>query len=296
MNRFGPVGLLFAGLLCLHSALGAEQRKPRVLTSFLPIYCFTVNIAGEYADVQNLLPSNASVHDFQLSTADAQKLEQADLIILNGQGVETWRGKVLENNHKRVVEFSAGLKGAFITDASGKVNPHIWLDPMLVIKGLTNIVTALQMADPAHASAYAANAEHFAERLWRLDTELSEGLRAARNLPVVTYHDAFAYFARHYGLRVVGVIEEIPEIPPGPKHLTDLRRRMEKENARVIFAESAHSLKFARQLGRDMNVPVAVLDTLEGGTLSRTAYEEGMRANMKTIQQELAHYASSRAR
>jgi len=95
---------------------------------------------------------------------------------------------------------------------------------------------------------------------------------------------------------VVGVIEEIPEIPPGPKHLTDLRRRMVKENARVIFAESAHSLKFARQLGRDMNVPVAVLDTLEGGTLSRTAYEEGMRANMKTIQQELAHYASSRAR
>src|SRR5436190_1769072 len=101
MNGFRPAAFVLAGMVFLQALSGAEQRKVRVVTSFIPIYCFTVNVAGDYAEVQNLLPANAAAHDFQLSPSDRRKLEQADLIILNGQGMEAWLGNVLENKQSQ---------------------------------------------------------------------------------------------------------------------------------------------------------------------------------------------------
>src|SRR5437867_12116709 len=73
----------------------AEAAKLKVLTSFLPLYCFTVNVAGDLAEVQNLLPARVEPHDYQLSRKDLQKLSHADLIVLNGLGLESWLNKAL---------------------------------------------------------------------------------------------------------------------------------------------------------------------------------------------------------
>src|SRR5258706_6113295 len=96
---------------------GAEDHMLRVLTSLLPVYCFTANVAGELAEVENLLPANVEPHDYQFSRKDLQKLTHADLIIVNGLGLEGWLEKAFHDSlthPKRMVAISAGLEAELI--------------------------------------------------------------------------------------------------------------------------------------------------------------------------------------
>ena len=180
--------------------------------------------------------------------------------------------------------------------AQGSFNPHVWLDPVLAAHCVTNILRGLQTADPAHSAGYSTNAAIYIAHLQALHREIEGALAFAKGAPIVTHHDAFEYFARRYGLRVVGVVEEVAEVPPGPKDLANLQRTIRSEHVPVIFAEANHALKGVQQLAADAHVRVGVLDTLESGKPSADAYEQGMRENLKTLKKELTGYAPSRAR
>lgn len=270
------------------TAQAAEERKLKVLTSFLPVYSFTANLAGDLARVENMLPPGATPHDFQLSPADRRKFDEADLVIINGLGVESWLDKLLKDSRKQVVKLSAGLPR--------RTNPHIWLDPILAAHAITNILSGLQAADPAHVSEYAANAQAYIRKLAALDADFRSGLAPARGAAIVTYHDAFEHLARRYGLRVVGVVEETAEVSPGPRHLAKLRRTIRAEAVRTIFTDAEHPQKLAEQLGKDCGVAVVPLHTLENGELTRTAYEDGMRKNLSILKKTLTAHASANAR
>src|SRR5436305_6835581 len=117
MGRLVCIGLALGSFGL--SAPGAEGHKLRVLTSFLPVYCFTANVAGDLAEVENLLPANVEPHDYQFSWKDLQKLSHADLIVINGLGLEKWLEKVVQNSSvahpKKVVEIAAGLGSEIIS-------------------------------------------------------------------------------------------------------------------------------------------------------------------------------------
>jgi ABC-type Zn uptake system ZnuABC Zn-binding protein ZnuA len=99
----------------------------------------------------------------------------------------------------------------------------------------------------------------------------------------VTYHDAFPYFARRYGLKIAGVIEETPGVGPTSKELAALGQVIQRENVRVIFAEQRHSQKLANRLANDFKLPVARLDTLESGPREARAFEDGLRRNAAVL-------------
>jgi len=281
----------------------AEGHKLKVLTSFLPIYCFTANVAGELADLQNLLPPGAEPHEFQFTPREMKRVEAADVVVINGLGIEAWLDRVLVSQGRSLVitEASAGLKSELITQvpyldpenpsapppASGPPNPHIWLDPQLAKHAVTNILLALQKADPANAAGYAANAGKYLARLDKLDADLSAGLAPLKGRPIITFHDAYPYFARRYGLTVVAVIEEVPDVQPSPRYLAALKQVIDREHVKVIFSDKQFSPKLADQIGRDYHVAVAPLDTLETGDLKSGAYEAGMRANLHTLEESL---------
>ena len=96
LRRLALVVLAFGSLG--RAAPGTEAHKLKVLTSFLPVYCFTANVAGDLAEVENLLPGNVEPHDYQFSRKDLQKLAQADLIVINGLGLEKWLDKAVQNS------------------------------------------------------------------------------------------------------------------------------------------------------------------------------------------------------
>ncbi len=290
--------------------LGAEPAKIRILTSFLPVYCFTANVAGDLAVVENLLPPGADPHDYSLSPQAARRLAAADLLVVNGLGLESWLQRAFRNaaRPQNVVEISAGLDDELIYEvpslapaassgflaARGRPgssleapNPHVWLDPILAGRAVGKISLALQKADPANAAGYAMNAARYEARLAALDAEIRAALAPAKGSWLVTFHDSFAYFARRYHLRIAGVIEKAPAVAPTPKELTALRQIVQGRQVKAIFSDPDSPRKLVDQIGRDLKLPVAQLDPLESGALKPEAYEEAMRRNLRVFGQYL---------
>ena len=261
-------------------------RRPKVLTTILPLYCFTVGVSGGLAEVDNLIPANASGHDYQLSTLDARKLSSAGLIVTTGLGLEEsfLKGKW----NALTVNASAGIdpiRGHVHEDHrhGDDANPHFWLDPALAAHAVTNILKALQAADPANAPRYSSNATAYVRRLHALDEEIKSALAPYRGRAIVTAHDAFPYFTRRYGLELAGVIQEVADVDPTPRHLKELRALVREKKVSVIFTETGGETRRARQLARDLGVKLAVLDPLESGDLAPGAYETGMRRNLESL-------------
>ena len=252
------------------------------------MYCFTVNIAGDLAEVENLLPPGATPHDFQLSPSDVAKYTDANLLIVNGLGVEPWLNKLTRHAKKTVITMAGGF--------SKDTNPHIWLDPVLAAHAVTNILRGLQSADPMNAEGYAANAQAYVQKLQALDAEFRAALAPAKGAAIITYHDAFPHFAARYGLRIAGVVEETPEVTPRPRHLGRLRQIAQKQGVKVIFTDAEHPQKLAEQLAVDFGAQIAALYTLENGDLNRTAYEEGMQKNLAILKSTLVDHASANAK
>ena len=286
--------------LILPVALGSLEARPRVVTSLFPIYCWASIVAGTNADVENLLPPRAELHEYAFTPGDARRLSQADLIVVNGLNLEGWLPKFLRSApdvRQRLVTVSAGLKAELIAgehhhghsegEHAAHANPHFWLDPQLAAHGVSNILVALQRIDPAHADAYTSNAQAYITRLNKLDGDIRQTLATVTNRALVTYHDAFPYFTRRYGLEVAGVVEEVPEVNPTPKYLSRLRATMRERNIDVIFVAPGGRTRIARRIAEDLRVNLVELDTLETGAPSPSAYVELMMTNALVLQKHL---------
>ena len=238
---FNNVLLLLMAPMLLFGAAAAEAKRLHVVTTIFPVYCFASGVLGSNGDVQNLLAPNIEPHDYQLSPGDLRKLKDADLVIFNGVGLDTWVNKALSAAEKtRALDLGKSL-AADLLEASpdldlagthkhghghqhGASNPHYWLDPQLAIRCVTNILAHVQQLDPAHAADYTKNAQAYIASLQKLDRDIAEKLAPVKDQPFITQHDAFPYFVRRYQLRLAGVLEATPEAPPSPRYLADLMK------------------------------------------------------------------------
>lgn len=288
-------------------ALGETPEKLRILTSIPPLYSWAANVAGDLAIVENLLPADVGPHEFQLRPRDLEKIQRADLVLVNGLGLESWLERTLASSPKPsrlVVAASDGLAASNLIfnlpelkvgnapkshahDHGTGANPHIWLDPLLAKHAVTNLVIALGRLAPAQASAFVANGSAYCARLDLLDAEIRAATAKLLKREVVTFHDAFPYFCRRYGLKLVGVIEEVPGSSPSPRYLAALSQAIRDQGVGVVFAEPQFNPRLAQQLTRDLKISLAQLDVLETGGLSAAAYEEGMRRNLQVLTKAL---------
>jgi ABC-type Zn uptake system ZnuABC Zn-binding protein ZnuA len=285
----------------------AAARPLKILTSFVPVYCLAAGVAGELASVENLLPGNVDPHDYQLAPRDLARFAGADLLVINGLALEDWLLKVLGSTRGQhqpvVVELAAGLStNQLVYDADAPwaqlskgrspgekrlPNPHIWLDPQLAQHGVTNICRALQKADPVNADGYARNAAACVNRLRQLDDEFKTAAASFSRRDIVTDHNAFAYLAGRYGLNIVGVVQEVDDVPPSPRQLARLEDVMRQKHIQVIFTSPPIPQREAKQIAFDLAISVATLNTIEIGPLQPSTYEDEMRQNLKTLQQYL---------
>ena len=307
------------GLLCALCALGIPseaQAEIRVLATLPAIHSWAANVAGDTATVESLLPANVGPHDFQFRPSDLRKLASADVVLMNGLGVDTWLTRAVSRGAskptRRVVTVTDGLQKQLIhhltplaVDAEAgsrksghdhdhdhdhgddDANPHVWLDPVLAKHCVSNIVQALCQADPAHAEGYTRRGEAYLRELDGLDAQIRSALKDLGNRKVVTFHDAFPYFCRRYDLNLVGVVEEVPSVDPSPKYLARLSRAIRQHQVRVIFSEPQFHPRLLRRLASDLGVGVAELDVLETGSASKTFYADGMRRNLRTLESAL---------
>jgi zinc transport system substrate-binding protein len=270
-----------------------------ILTSFAPVHCFASNVAGDVADVSVLVPPNAGPHDYSFSPADIQKIAKADVLVMNGAGLESWLQKGIKSAGRKdllVVDTSAGIDLITGLDVqplpgvhsepdpdAGGTNPHIWLSPVNAIKQVENIRDALVSRDPPNAETYRANAATYIRRLQSLDTEIRAATRSFPNRNLITFHDTFPYFARDYGFKVVTTFEEFPGKEPSPKAIEQLRKTIADGNVCALFSEPQYSPKAMQIIGNELKVPVVQLDPMETGDGSKDFYERVTRKNMDAL-------------
>ena len=298
MNALALVaGLLLAAASAVAGQAGADSVALTVVTSNTVLADFVRNVGGAQVRVRALAPAGTDPHTFQPTPDTIRTLSRAQVIFFNGAGLEAWWGKTIQSVGRSdvpVVELSKGLAtlhtpGDGQTDGrrAGEPDPHLWLDPMLAKEYVARIGDALAKADAANAAGYRERTARYAATLDDLDAWIRD--QVAR-IPVdrrklVTFHNAFQYFARRYGLAVTGYIVPSPGKEPSARSLAELVRRIREEKIPAVFAEADFNPKLLAVLGRDAGVKVVT--NLYDGSLSNGApadtYLHMMRHNVSTI-------------
>jgi zinc transport system substrate-binding protein len=285
-------------LWCLVPVFGCQARIA-ILTTFAPVDCFASNVAGNAADVAVLVPPNAGPHDYSFSPADIQKIAKADVLVMNGAGLENWLQRGIRSAGRKdllVVDTSKGVSLITGLDVqplpgvrsepdpdAGGVNPHLWLSPLNAIKQVETIRDALASRDGANAATYRANADTYIRRLSNLDAQIRGATASLRNKNLITFHDTFPYFARDYGFKVVATFEEFPGADPSPKTIGQLRKVIAAGNVSALFSEPQYSPKAMELLGKEFKVPVVQLDPMETGEGTKDFYERVTRKNLDAL-------------
>ena len=264
----------------------------RIVTSFYPMYVATINITDgvDGVEVYNMTkPQTGCLHDYQLMTEDMKTLEKADAFVINGAGMEDFMDKVTEQQKKlKVIDASRGIE--LIHDDEEGDNPHVWLSVTDAITQVRNIADQLKEADPAHAASYEKNAVAYIEKLTSLKSEMHAALDNVPHKDIVTFHEAFPYFAKEFNLNIIGVVEREPGTEPTP---TELQETIEQVNAlptKVLFTEPQYSPAAAETIARETGAKIYTLDpvvTGEATPAAKNAYIDTMKKNMKTLQEAL---------
>ena len=263
----------------------------RIVTSFYPMYVATINITDgvDGVEVYNMTkPQTGCLHDYQLMTDDMKTLEKADAFVINGAGMEDFMDKVTEQQKKlKVIDASRGIE--LIHDDEGD-NPHVWLSVTDAIQQVRNIADQLKEADPAHADAYEKNAATYIEKLTALKSEMHAALDNVPHKDIVTFHEAFPYFAKEFNLNIIGVVEREPGTEPTP---TELQETIEQVNAlpsKVLFTEPQYSPAAAETIARETGAKIYTLDpvvTGEATPAAKNAYIDTMKKNMQVLKEAL---------
>ncbi|MGH2721499.1 MAG: metal ABC transporter solute-binding protein, Zn/Mn family, partial [Actinomycetota bacterium] len=167
-------------------------------------------------------------------------------------------------------------------EQGGGVDPHVWLDPVLMAEVVRGVGNRLADADAGHAAEHRSRAEALAARLAELDRAFASGLADCVRREFVTSHSAFAYLARRYGLTEVGISGLAPETEPSPQRLAEVTSFARERGVTTIFFETLVSPKVAEALAREVGVGTGVLDPLEGQPEGGD-YFTGMERNLAAL-------------
>lgn len=297
MRRFRFAALVAAALTLLPRPAAAVPL--RVLASFLPMYLFTINVTGDApgVEVDLMLPAALGCpHDYALTPSDMRKIADADLLVVNGQGMEEFLAAPLgkANPRLRVVESAASVpvlreaRGDAGHGHAADVNPHTWVSPRNAVLQVRAIERALAEASPPDAARFHANADAYVRRLEALHREYQEVSRGFRRRNIVTFHNVFDYLARDYGLSIVGKVENAPGQEPSAGEIRRLVRTIRDKEVPAVFAEPQYSPRVAEVIAREAGVPVRVLDPVATGATDAAAYEDAMRRNLRTLAEALS--------
>ncbi len=290
--------LVLALMLLIAPACASAET---VVTSFYPIYLFTLNLVEGLPDVtvRNLsAPGTGCLHDYQLQTGDMKVLGTADAFLINGAGMEGYLSRVFESfSALPVVDASVGVE--LLADCAEEAhdhehehlyNAHIWLDAENAIQMVNNLAEGLMAALPAHAEAIAANRDAYVARLTALDAELTAALSEAPRKDIITFHEAFPYFAKAYGLNVAAVVTRDPDDALSPRALAQLVKTVRDLGTPPLFVEPQYEDMAAQTIARETGAAIFTLDPIVTGPATDvplTLYEDVMRANVAVLQEAL---------
>ncbi len=284
-----------------------EENKISVVTTVYPIYDFTKNIAGENAEIINLVPAGMEPHDFELSTGDMQLIEEADIFIYNGAGMEHFVDKTLQsisNKDLMIVECAKDIEllNATHSHEEGEIHekeshneenmdPHTWLSISNAIKEAEVIKEAFVKADEEHAKYYEDNYQAYKEELTQLQNLYKSELSDLSSNTIVVAHEAFGYLCEEYNLTQLGIEGLTADSEPDSARMKEIIDFCREYEVKVIFFEELVSPKVAESIASEVGAQTMVLNPIEGLTAEQIADEKDyisiMHDNLEALKKAL---------
>jgi ABC-type Zn uptake system ZnuABC Zn-binding protein ZnuA len=237
-------------------ASGPDPNAIRVVTTTTVFADIVGHVGGSRVAVTSIIPSGVGPEDYEPKPDDARKLADAQLVVSNGVGLDDFLDRLIASAGEAPPRLVLG-DGIPTLTVDGEQNPHFWLDPTLVRQFyLPAIAAKLTELDPEGRQEYEANVESYGTELAALDAELKDELAQipAANRKLVTFHDAFPYFARHYDFELIGVILANVGQEPTASELADLVERVRNAGVTAVFSEAQFSPKLTQTLADEAGV------------------------------------------
>lgn len=275
--------LALASWLLLGASASASQSQPQVVVSFQPLYDVAKNVAGQHAHVERMAPAGASPHHFDPTVRDIARMQKANLAIVAGFNADAWLEKYTRKNSRLL---RVGEKIKFTPIKSGKLtDPHWWLDSSLMAKAALAIGEEMAQIAPQHATSFRKNARKEAQKLQELHSELKKDLAPLKGQKIVTFHNAFGYFARAYGLKVAATVAPMHGLEPSAKSVANAVKVIRQAKVKAVFSEPQLPAAPAQAVTKEAKVKLFVLDP--AGKDNNTSYINMMRNNKNSLLQAL---------
>lgn len=299
---------LLCAAVCLTGFSGCgtpakESSRLKLLASFYPIAIMALNITDgvEGVAVESMAQQQTGcLHDFQMTTADMKKAETADAFLINGAGMEGFWDKISDQLPELpVIDSSTGIP----LIASGEdhhhdggeghdhdqedYNPHLWVSITNCMEQVRNLSEGIIALDPEHEAEYRENTETYLEKLSALRDKMHSALDHVKNKDIITFHEAFPYFAEEFGLHIAAVINREPDSQPSAKELADTIRLVRETGVKALFVEPLYPETSADIIAAETGAQVYVLDPAVSGEWDKNAYLTAMESNLQVLAQAL---------
>ena len=285
-----------------------------IVTSFYPIYISTLNIIKDVPGVNLVNMTKAQtgcLHDYQLSPEDLKTLSNASIFVINGAGMEGFLDRVISNQKDlNIVTASEGIsllssegeehshdddhdneeEHSDDHDHDHEDNPHVWVSITKNIEQVKNIAKGLSEYDPANAAKYEENANAYIQKLEDLRAEMHEAIDDLPNRNIITFHEAFPYFAEEFNLNIVDVVEVEAGTEPSPKQLEETIEIAKANNVKSLFTEPQYAAKAAETIAKETGIKLYTLDPIVTGDSTPDSYDDyinKMKENLETLKEAL---------
>lgn len=289
-----PLSLSVFFIFCSLVSTGicvSEAKNIKIVASFYPTYIIAKNVVkgASGVSVQSLTPAfTGCLHDYAVCAADMKKLADAQVFAANGAGMESFLDKIIaQYPNLKIIRLSDGIP---LIKGEGKeeVNPHVWVSISNVITQVKNFASAIAEFDPGRKELYAKNAADYAAKLDALRQKMHTELAAYKGRPIITFHEAFPYFAREFGFKIAAVVEREPGSQPSAKELADTIELIKKSNIPALFSEPQYPAAAAETIAKETGAKIYLLDPAVTGPDDDDAYIKIMENNLIVLKKALS--------
>lgn len=254
LKRVLAVALLAVLTACARSSSGSTPGKVAVATTISTLNSFVQGSGGEYVSVKNIVPIGASPETFAPAPQDVATVADANLLVENGAGLETWLDRLLHDAGARDLHVVVATAGLPVKNS----NPHLWMDPVLAQRYVLAVRDGLVAVDPAHADAYRRNAASYNARLDQLVVEIR---RKIATIPpshryMIVFHNAWQYYNDRFGITTLGFVERNPGQEPNPAQIAELIDSAKRHGVRAVFSEPEYSPKLLSTIAQGAGIKV----------------------------------------
>ena len=266
----------------------SESRNTKIVASFYPMYIIAENLTEGARNIELDLMADVNVgclHDYTLTTEDMKKVEDADIFISNGLGMECFIDKILESNgNMKTIDSSRNIQN--LISEGEETNPHLWTSIEKYIAQVENISEGLQESDPDNAEIYEQNTVEYINKLEQLESEFEEQLGGLKGQKAICLNEAFEYSGQELGMDLIVVETDHEESTISAEELKNIIDTSKSENIDMILIDKNDNKSNAETIANETGAKIYELNSGLTGSTDKDAYINQMRENIQILLEE----------